>query len=105
MTEHNWPEEGVGDEFGEREQGFMEAGQSHLAPAAERHVHHEHFIERERARVFDDPRELRAWCVSSAISTKSNTFGVKDDELAEAAEKIIEVAKVYEAYINGGANG
>jgi hypothetical protein len=95
MTEHNWPEEGTMDPD-------YEPPSMALSPqVVEQHVHHEHFIERERARVFDDERELRAYCVNSAISTKNNTFSVKDDELAEAAEKIIEVAKVYEAYING----
>ena len=93
-------------DFDESDEGTMDPNYDPpsmaLSPqVVEQHVHHEHFIEREKARVFDDERELRAYCLNSAISTKSNIFGVKDDELTEAAEKLIGVAKMYYDYING----
>ena len=72
----------------------------------EQHVHHEHFIDDERGkhRAFDDPRELRAFVLKSAIDCKS-WWESKAESTTEAADNVLTTARRFEAYITGDTNG
>lgn len=53
-------------------------------------------------RPFEDPRERRAFCLKSAIETKSVALSLRNDgSVAESAEQVLAAARLYEAYING----
>lgn len=67
------------------------------------HVHHEHFIEREKARAFDDPRELRAFALKSALESRGWWETGKDPD--EASDAILLLAKKFEDYLTGESNG
>ena len=62
---------------------------------------------REEAQIvglaIQNPMERRAICLKLAIETKGVAFSLKNDGTVEAAEQVLDAARIYHAFVSGEA--